>query len=191
MKESWNYFTVIFWGPKTNVTDPLLRKLHFIHQNINIHQYHSLNCQWQPSLTSGQILNSLFLLSLPLGSCALVTSIYITISIRWTITLGFTSTNFASIIEWTVDWQLQKFLWQIRILCLIPTFNIYYHLLSRLFYPDREHFHLFAALKDIVGSATPSSPGCREGGGSWSTSCPSWSSGHQDSSPVTHPHICK
>ena len=54
-----------------------------------------------------------------------------------------------------------------------------------------EHFHLFAALKDIVGSATPSSPGCRAGGGSWSTSCPSWSSGHQDSSPVTHPYICK
>ena len=73
----------------------------------------------------------------------------------------------------------------------IPTFNIYYQLLSRLFYPDREHFHLFAALKDIVGSATPSSPGCRAGGGSWSTSCPSWSSGHQDSSPVTHPDICK
>ena len=190
MKESWNYFTVIFCRPKTNVTDLLLRKLHFIHQNINIHQYHSLNCQWQPSLTSGQILNSLFLLSLPLGSCALVTSIYITISIRWTTTLGFTSTNFASIIEWTVDWQLQKFLWQIRILSppLISTTNYFQDYSIRI---KVEHFHLFAALKDIVGSATPSSPGCREGGGSWSTSCPSWSSGYQDSSPVTHPHICK
>ena len=43
------------------------------------------------------------------------------------ITLGFTSTNFASIIEWTVDWQLQKFLWQIRILSppLISTTNYF------------------------------------------------------------------
>ena len=188
MKESWNYFKVIFCRPKTNVTDLLLRKLHFIHQNINIHQYHSLN-------DSQALLQDRSWIHCFCSPCRLEA-----------VPLSPPSTSQSPSGE-----QLHLVLHPPTLLPssneqLIDSCRSFYG--KSAFYPPRlisttnyfqdysirikvEHFHLFAALKDIVGSATLSSPGCREGGGSWSTSCPSWSSGHQDSSPVTHPDICK
>ena len=60
------------------------------------------------SVSSGKILSPLFLFSIPLGSCALVTSIYITISIRCvpTYCVKFTFLNLCSLKCWEIFWNL-------------------------------------------------------------------------------------